>query len=160
MGGGGTLAAANSRPSLQAAVALQPWHTTKSWTGIRVPTMIIGAESDTVAAVGSHSEPFYNSIPASSEKAYVELNGASHFAGNSNPASQGRAMVTWLKRYVDNDLRYEQFMCPAPQSSDYQEWRDTCPGGGETGPNPPPTTTPPPVECQWWEWWCVGSRAL
>jgi dienelactone hydrolase len=46
MGGGGTLAAANARPSLQAAVALQPWHSTKSWSNIRVPTMIIGAESD------------------------------------------------------------------------------------------------------------------
>lgn len=156
MGGGGTLAAANSRPSIQAAVALQPWHSTKSWTGIRVPTMIIGAENDSVASVSSHSVPFYNSIPASSEKAYVELNGASHFAGNSNPADQGRAMVTWLKRYVDNDLRYEQFMCPAPQSSDYSEWRDTCPGGDETDPNPP-TTMPPGNDCRWWEWWCIDS---
>lgn len=41
----------------------------------------------------------------STEKAYVELRGASHFAGNSNPADQGAAMLTWLKRYVDNDDR-------------------------------------------------------
>ena len=128
MGGGGTLEAARARPSLQAAVPLQPWHTTKSWSTIRVPTMIIGAENDSVASVTSHSEPFYNSIPSSSEKAYVELNGESHFAGNSNPADQGRAMVAWLKRYVDNDMRYEPFICPPPSSLDYSEWRNTCPG--------------------------------
>jgi dienelactone hydrolase len=128
MGGGGTLEAARSRPTLQAAVPLQPWHTSRSWSGIRVPTMIIGAENDSVASVSSHSEPFYASIPASSEKAYVELNGESHFAGNANPADQGRAMVSWLKRYVDNDTRYESFICPPPSSLDYSEWRNTCPG--------------------------------
>jgi dienelactone hydrolase len=166
MGGGGTLAAANDRPSIQAAVALQPWHSTKSWSGIRVPTMIIGAENDSTASVSSHSEPFYNSIPASSEKAYVELNNEGHLAGNTNPDDQARAMITWLKRYVDDDLRYEGLMCPPPTSSDYQEWRDTCPGGGggttptttpptTTPPTTtPPTTTPPAEECQWWQWWC------
>jgi dienelactone hydrolase len=128
MGGGGTLEAARSRPTLQAAVPLQPWHSSRSWSGIRVPTMIIGAENDSVASVSSHSEPFYTSIPASSEKAYVELNGESHFAGTANPADQGRAMVSWLKRYVDNDTRYESFICPPPSSLDYSEWRNTCPG--------------------------------
>lgn len=165
MGGGGTLAAANSRSSLQAAVALQPWHSTKSWSNIRVPTMIIGAQSDTVAPVTSHSEPFYTSIPATSEKAYVELSGENHLAANSNPSDQARAMVTWLKRYVDDDTRYEQFMCPAPRLADYSEWRDTCPGGTGSPTNPPPTTTPPtnppptttpppPDDCPWWAWWC------
>ncbi|HET6952987.1 MAG TPA: alpha/beta hydrolase [Acidimicrobiales bacterium] len=128
MGGGGTLAAANSRSSLQAAVALQPWHTTKSWGNLRVPTMIIGAQADTIAPVGSHSQLFYQSIPASTEKAYAELAGASHFAGNSNPDWQGRSMVVWLKRYVDDDTRYEQFMCPAPRAAQLSEYRDTCPG--------------------------------
>ncbi|HEY8525690.1 MAG TPA: dienelactone hydrolase family protein [Acidimicrobiales bacterium] len=160
MGGGGTLAAANSRPSLRAAVALQPWHTTKSWSRLQVPTMIIGAQNDTVAPVASHSEPFYNSIPASTEKAYVELRGESHFAGNTNPDDQGAAMVTWLKRYVDNDTRYEPFMCPPPSSLDYSEWRHTCPGGdqgsGGSGGGGTPGT-PPSEECEWWEWWCSTS---
>ena len=152
MGGGGTLEAANDRPTLQAAVPLQPWHSTKSWPGIRVPTMIIGAENDTIAAVSSHAEPFYRSLSSSIEKAYVELNGESHMAAASNPADQGAAMVTWLKRYVDNDTRYEQFMCPPPSSTDYSEWQHTCPGGED--PGTPPTTVPPGGECEWWEWWC------
>ena len=128
MGGGGTLEAARQRPSLQAAVPLQPWHTTTNWSGIRVPTMIVGAQADTIAPVATMSEPFYQSIPASSEKAYAELAGASHFAGNSNPAYQGRSMIVWLKRYVDDDTRYEPFMCPAPRSPQLSEYRDTCPG--------------------------------
>ncbi|HEX6425359.1 MAG TPA: hypothetical protein VFZ79_17870 [Acidimicrobiales bacterium] len=128
MGGGGTLEAANTRSSLEAAVPLQPWHTDKTWGGIRVPTMIIGAQNDTVASVSSHSIPFYNSIPASSEKAYVELRGESHFAANSDNDWQGRSMVVWLKRYVDNDTRYEPFMCPAPSSISLSDYRHTCPG--------------------------------
>jgi dienelactone hydrolase len=128
MGGGGTLEAARQRSNLQAAVPLQPWHTTTNWSGIRVPTMIIGAQADTIAPVATMSEPFYQSIPASSEKAYAELAGASHFAGNSNPDYQGRSMIVWLKRYVDDDTRYEPFMCPAPRSLQLSEYRDTCPG--------------------------------
>jgi len=159
MGGGGTLRAANDRPSLQAAVALQPWHSSKSWTGVRVPTMIIGAENDSIASVSSHSEPFYNSMSNAPEKAYVELNGESHMAAATNPADQARAMVAWLKRYVDDDTRYDAFTCPPPSSSDYSEWRNTCPNSGGGG-GTPPTTTPPVEECEWWEWWCTDSNAL
>ena len=127
MGGGGALEAADSRPALQAAVPLAPWNTTKSWSGIRVPTMIIGGESDTVAPVASHSQLFYQSIPASAEKAYLELNNASHFFPQTVNTTTGKSMVAWLKRYVDNDTRYDQFLCPAPQSSAISEYRDTCP---------------------------------
>lgn len=152
MGGGGTLEAANDRPSLQAAVPLQPWHSTKSWSNIDVPTMIIGAESDSIASVSSHSERFYTSLNAD-ETAYVELNSESHMAAATNPDDQAYAMISWLKRFVDDDTRYESMLCPPPSSSDYSEWRDTCPGPG--GGTTPPTTTPPPTdECEWWEWWC------
>jgi predicted dienelactone hydrolase len=129
MGGGGTLSAANRRSSLQAAIPLQGWHTTKSWSNVRVPTMVIGAQNDTIASVTTHSEPFYNSIPASSEKAYLELRGASHFVSNSPNTTQAKYMISWLKRYVDNDTRYEQFLCPNPGTDlNISEYRDTCPG--------------------------------
>lgn len=128
MGGGGTLSAADANPALQAAVPLQPWHSDKTWGGVRVPTMIIGAQNDTIASVTTHSEPFYNSIPASSEKAYLELRGASHFVSNSPDTTTAKYMISWLKRYVDNDTRYEQFICPAPSGLAISEYRDTCPG--------------------------------
>ncbi|OZV80489.1 alpha/beta hydrolase [Micromonospora echinospora] len=127
MGGGGSLEASVSRPSLQAAIPLAPWNTTKSWSSVRVPTLIIGGEYDTVAPVSSHSEPFYSSIPAASEKAYLELNGESHFFPQSADALVGKQMVSWLKRFVDNDTRYEPFLCPGPSGLDVEEYRNTCP---------------------------------
>ena len=36
-------------------------------------------------------------------------------------------MIVWLKRYVDNDTRYEQFLCPAPSDSTLSDSRATCP---------------------------------
>ncbi|MFC7529917.1 dienelactone hydrolase family protein [Actinoplanes sp. GCM10030250] len=128
MGGGGSLAAARTRPALQAAVPLTPYHGTKSWTTVRVPTMIIGAENDTVAPVSSHSEPFYTSLTAAPDKAYLELNNATHSA----PTSGGNVTVakyslSWIKRFIDNDTRYDQFLCPAPTGSAIQEYRATCP---------------------------------
>lgn len=127
MGGGGTLEAISDRPAIQAAVPLTPWNTDKTWGEVRTPTLVIGAENDSVAPVGSHSIPFYNSIPASAEKAYLELNGASHFAPNSTNTTIGVSSVAWLKRFVDDDTRYDQFLCPRPSGTAISDYRDTCP---------------------------------
>ncbi|GIJ20689.1 lipase [Micromonospora lutea] len=127
MGGGGSLEAAASRPSLQAAVPLAPWNLTKNWSNLRVPTLIIGGESDSVASVSSHSEPFYNSIPAATEKAYLELNNEGHFFPNTVNTPTAKQMVAWLKRFVDDDTRYEQFLCPGPSGLAVEEYRNTCP---------------------------------
>ncbi|WP_229074324.1 serine aminopeptidase domain-containing protein [Actinoplanes sp. DH11] len=127
MGGGGTLEAAKSRPSLQAAIPLTPWNVTKSFRTNAVPTLIIGAENDTVASVRSHSEPFFQSLPASPGKAYLELNGASHFAPNTPNTTIAKFSISWLKLFVDNDTRYKQFVCPGPGTSTaVQEYRNTC----------------------------------
>ena len=127
MGGGGSLAASRTRPSLQAAIPLAPYHTTKNWSADTVPTLIIGAENDSVAPVSSHAEPFYTSLPASSDKAYLELNNASHSAPTSTNVTIAKYSISWLKRFIDDDTRYEQFLCPAPSGSTIQEYRDTCP---------------------------------
>ncbi|WP_436520855.1 poly(ethylene terephthalate) hydrolase family protein [Actinoplanes sp. HUAS TT8] len=127
MGGGGSLSASKTRPSLQAAVPLTPWHTTKSWTTDQVPTLIIGAENDTTAPVASHAEPFYTSLPSTLDKAYLELNNATHSAPTSANVTIAKYSISWLKRFIDNDTRYEQFLCPAPSGSAIQEYRDTCP---------------------------------
>lgn len=132
MGGGGTLAAADDRPELKAAIPLTPWHTQKNWSSVTVPTMIIGAENDSVASTRSHAIPFYESLNGSLDKAYVELDGASHFAPNTNNTPIARNSIAWLKLFVDEDERYEQFLCPAPSTgwfSDYSDYRDTCPYG-------------------------------
>jgi dienelactone hydrolase len=127
MGGGGSLAASRTRPSLQAAIPLTPWHGTKTWSTVRVPTLVIGAENDTVASVTAHSERFYTSLPATLDKAYLELNNAGHSAPTSSNVTVAKYSISWLKRFVDNDTRYEQFLCPAPSGAAIQEYRDTCP---------------------------------
>ncbi|MFC5287932.1 alpha/beta hydrolase family protein [Actinokineospora guangxiensis] len=127
MGGGGAIEASNDRPALQASIPLTPWHTTKSWSRTSVPTLIIGAENDSVASVASHSERFHTSMPSTLDKAYLELNGAGHFAPNSSNTTIAKYSIAWLKRFIDNDTRYEQFLCPAPSGSAIEEYRDTCP---------------------------------
>jgi len=127
MGGGGTLRAASQRPALQAAIPLTGWHTTKNWSSVRVPTLVVGAESDSVAPVASHSEPFYTSLPSTLDKAYLELNNASHFAPNTSNTTIARQSIAWLKRFVDDDERYTQFLCPPPSGTAISEYRSTCP---------------------------------
>ncbi|WP_199827708.1 alpha/beta hydrolase family protein [Streptomyces specialis] len=129
MGGGGALRAAATRPEIQAAIPLTPWHLNQDWSSVRVPTLIVGGETDIIASVGAHSEPFYESLTNAPERAYLEMEGQGHFVTNSANPTVGRYVLSWLKRYVDNDTRYEQFLCPAPApSSVISEYRDSCPG--------------------------------
>ncbi|MFD3326867.1 alpha/beta hydrolase family protein [Streptomyces sp. NPDC058701] len=128
MGGGGTLEAAKSRPSLQAAIPLTGWNLDKSWPEIQTPTLVIGADGDSIAPVGTHSEPFYESLPGSLDKAYLELNGATHFTPNSSNTTIAKYSIAWLKRFIDNDVRYEQFLCPLPRPGlTIEEYRGNCP---------------------------------
>jgi predicted dienelactone hydrolase len=128
MGGGGSLEAAKDRPSLQAAIPLTPWNLDKTWPELRTPTMIIGADGDSVAPVSSHAEPFYQNLPSSLDKAYLELNNATHFTPNSNDTTIAKYSISWLKRFIDNDTRYEQFLCPLPRPSlTIEEYRGNCP---------------------------------
>ena len=73
------------------------------------PVLIVGGESDTVAPVSSHSIPFYNSLGG--PKTYVELNNASHFFPQSPEPTTSRALVSWFKRWLNNDTRFTPFTC-------------------------------------------------
>ncbi|MCL7368941.1 bis(hydroxyethyl) terephthalate hydrolase [Streptomyces ardesiacus] len=130
MGGGGTLEAAKSRPSLQAAIPLTPWNLDKTWPEVSTPTLIVGADGDTVAPVLTHAEPFYSSLPSSTDRAYLELNNATHFSPNTSNTTIAKYSISWLKRFIDNDTRYEQFLCPLPRPSlTIEEYRGNCPHG-------------------------------
>ncbi|MFC8272757.1 alpha/beta hydrolase family protein [Streptomyces sp. NPDC057271] len=130
MGGGGTLEAAKSRPSLKAAIPLTGWNTDKTWPEISTPTLVVGADGDTIAPVATHSEPFYESLPTSLDKAYLELNGATHFTPNTSDTTIAKYSISWLKRFIDDDTRYDQFLCPLPRPSlTIEEYRGTCPLG-------------------------------
>ncbi|MFF9896228.1 alpha/beta hydrolase [Streptomyces longispororuber] len=128
MGGGGSLEAAKDRPSLRAAIPLTGWNLDKTWSEMRVPTMLIGADGDTIAPVATHSRPFYESLPSTLDRAYLELNNATHFTPNVPDTTIAKYSVSWLKRFIDNDTRYEQFLCPLPRPSrTIDEYRGNCP---------------------------------
>jgi len=135
MGGGGSLEAANVLAGLRAVVPMQPFNSSwTNWNGITAPTLIIGSDGDTTAAVATHAIPFFQSIPGTTQKAYIELRNALHrepvnvaFDGAENPI-HAMYTVVWLKRHVDDDLRYQQFLCPNPgTSAAIRDFRIDCP---------------------------------
>ncbi|XRQ06706.1 alpha/beta hydrolase family protein [Actinomadura welshii] len=130
MGGGGTLEAADDRPSLQAAIPLAPWNLSYDWAGVRVPTMIMAADNDFIAPADSMARAYFDSLTGAPEKAYLELRNAGHMTFNSPDATIAKYSIAWMKRFVDDDTRYEQFLCPAPQpDGEIASYADTCPTG-------------------------------
>lgn len=129
MGGGGTLEATVKRPSLKAAVPMAPWDSsTKNFSGDTVPTLIVAAQNDNIAPIAQHAKPFYASLSTSQPKMYLELAGASHTTSNSPNTTIAQYDISWLKRFIDNDTRYTQFLCPTPStSSTISAINNTCP---------------------------------
>lgn len=117
MGGGGSLIAARDYPTLKASYPMTPWSPTSNFSTVRVPTMIIGADGDTIAPVATMSRVYYQNLPSTTSKAYGELNNATHFAPNMTNTPIGRYAVTWMKRFVDSDTRYSPFLCGAPHQA-------------------------------------------
>lgn len=127
MGGGGALSAGVDNPDLEAVVGLQPWNLFVGYSDLRVPSLQVGVSDDFIAPPGSNAEVFYQQIPAASEKAYLEVGSGTHFLGNVFNAEQARSTLAWFKRYIDDDTRYSQFLCPPPSGGLIVEYRHTCP---------------------------------
>lgn len=126
MGGGATLEAEAASPSLKAAVALAPWDLDDPTGRIKTPTMIQGATDDLLAPVNVFAQPFYSTI-IGVKKALIELKGGHgiFFAPNATIA---KYTIAWMKRFVDNDTRYNRFLCPTPRpNSVIARFQDTCP---------------------------------
>ncbi|SDH07108.1 Dienelactone hydrolase family protein [Lentzea fradiae] len=128
MGGGGALRASASRPALQASIPMAPWHLTRNWSAVQVPTLVLGGQNDPTAPNSQHSTPFYNSITAAPDKAFLELRGGDHSDPRRDNVTVRKYSLSWLKRFVDDDLRYDQFLCPPPvPNTVISVYRDTCP---------------------------------
>lgn len=139
MGGGGSLSAAAKDNTLKAAIPLAPWSANNDWSKVSTPTLIIAGQNDTVAPPSTMATTFYSTLPASLDKAYMEMKAADHFFPNNigpdamKPILQKYA-VSWLKRFVDNDMRYSPFLCGAPHAADLNSsnslisaYKETCP---------------------------------
>ncbi|OGI66810.1 MAG: hypothetical protein A2W18_01685 [Candidatus Muproteobacteria bacterium RBG_16_60_9] len=138
MGGGGSLIAAQNNPStIKAAVPLAPYNSSTNFSSIRQPVLIFACESDSTAPPNQHALPFYNSMPSTNDKAYAEVNNGSHSCANS-PSNQsgtiGKYGVSWMKRFLDDDLRFGPYLCDAPHQQDlsgttFSRYLETCPYG-------------------------------
>lgn len=136
-GGGGTLLAARDNPSLKAAIPMAPKTTSgTNFSGITVPTLIVGCESDTTAPPSSWAIPFYTSIPTTVKKGYLEINNGDHFCpttGAANTTMIGKYGISWMKRFMDNDTRFSPFLCGSPHDADVANtvvvsgYRQNCP---------------------------------
>ncbi|MCG8535117.1 MAG: hypothetical protein MI808_08465 [Pseudomonadales bacterium] len=131
MGGGGTLKLATER-HLEAIIPQAPWYAGfNDFDEITTPTFIIACEIDAIAPVAQHASPFYNDIPNSTPKAFLEIDGGDHFCANSNYPWEdilGKYGIAWMKRFIDNDTRYQQFLCGPNHEADrdLEEYRDNC----------------------------------
>lgn len=112
MGGGGALIAAQRQPALKAVVSLAGFEFAKTFSGITTPTLLVAGQNDFVASSASHSSQFYNSIPTTTPKAFALLKGADHYVYLNPNGAVATSSISWLKRYVDNDTRYTQFLTP------------------------------------------------
>ncbi|MFT4035086.1 MAG: hypothetical protein QM679_05890 [Patulibacter sp.] len=113
MGGGGAIEAAKRRSTLKAAVGLTPWNLNYIGTADRSPTLIIGAEKDTIAAPYFFANPLYAGINSSTPKMLSNLAGLGHMAPISRNTAIEGTVVAWMKRFVDGDTRYTSLLCPA-----------------------------------------------
>jgi hypothetical protein len=141
MGGGGVVYATEHRPSLKAAVALAPFSPSQNMSTDTVPTMVIGGQNDTVVTP-SYLDGLYATMPASTQSAFLQIAGADHVYYTHPNNVEMKALIPWLKTFVDNDTRYTQFLCPTlPDPSSISIYRPKCPytpggnpgGGGNTG---------------------------
>jgi dienelactone hydrolase len=126
MGGGGALDAALRRPSLRATIGNAPHLPSGSLANDQVPTLIYAMQNDTLVPP-SRLTTLYDTIPATTEHAYLEIAGAGHNYIGQPSTTLARTMIPWLKIFLDDDARYSQFLCPLADSSGISQHRDTCP---------------------------------
>jgi hypothetical protein len=118
---------------------MQPWQPGGSFPMISAPTMIIGAASDTIAAVSSNAQGHYSSIPDSVEKFLVVIEGDHYLStdrtsgvpqsdmavANDNYDPQAAYMVPFYKLFLESDERYRPYLYGSERSmekvTDYQK---------------------------------------
>ncbi len=135
LGGGGALVAGVQNPGLKAVIPLAPYFDSTNFAQLEVPTLVVGCQRDVTAPVDALAIPIYANIPQSVSKAYLELAGGDHLCvetGNGNKAVQGKYAVAWLKRFVDEDVRYSPYLCGSPHAADLASdavsgYRENCP---------------------------------
>lgn len=133
MGGGGTLLAANSTPTLKAVFAIEPWNPSTTYTMDTVPTLMFGGTSDTLAGPPMPDSQ-YTSIPMSTPKMLYVVTSGTHWVATSPTNSTtdmapdsmstpnvARFGISWVKVFIECDDRFRPFLLVKPSdAADFQ----------------------------------------
>ena len=127
MGGGGVLIAANKYPNeFQAAIPFTPWQPAGDFSQVTAPTLVMAGSADRVAGVADHAWPHFQSIPESTIKVFLEIDGGSHYIADTSRgedlATIGRYGIAWLTLYLDGDERYRGFIYGDQAAADSEKF--------------------------------------
>lgn len=121
MAGGGALTAAITE-KVSAVIAIHPWSTIP-FTTVSEPVLVIGGTWDAIAPMSEHATPIYRSLSASPEKGLLTRVEGTHRAGlDADPLIMPR-MISFLKLYVDKDVRYRSLYLSRPEP--HTRWETT-----------------------------------
>jgi dienelactone hydrolase len=123
VGGAGTLIAAESTPSLKAAITMAAWSPGEEFSDDEVPTLLFAGSADEVS--GGQAQDFFASLPSTTPKMLYEVRGGPHEIGNDPQNANGeigRYGLSWLEVFLVGDERYRQFLEEVPaQASDFRQ---------------------------------------
>jgi dienelactone hydrolase len=127
MGGGGVVYATEHRPALKAGIALAPFSPSQNMSSDKVPTLVFGGQKDPTVTP-SYLRGLYATMPAATKSAFAQIAGANHLFYTHPNNVQMKLIIPWLKIFVDNDNRYEKFLCPSlPDPSKISMYQPKCP---------------------------------
>ena len=110
MGGGGAMLAAGMTPGLKGGVAFAPWAQSTNVRTSAVPMAYLAGTADGVAPASSHASVFYNATPLTTKKMLGVIQGADHNFPKTASQPASYTQVAWMKRFLDSDTRYSQFL--------------------------------------------------
>ncbi|HTB72505.1 MAG TPA: hypothetical protein VK762_04645 [Polyangiaceae bacterium] len=129
MGGGGTLLAANTTPSLKAVFAMEPWNPSTTYPMDTVPTLMFGGTSDGLAGPPMPDDQ-YTSIPSTTPKMLYVVTSGTHYVSTSPTNSStdmapdsmstgnvARFGLSWLKVFMECDDRFRPFLLVKPSDA-------------------------------------------
>lgn len=127
MGGGGVVYATEHKPALRAGVELAPFSPSQNMSSDRVPTLVFGGQKDPTVTP-SYLKGLYATMPTATKSAFAQIAGADHLFYTHPNNVQMKLIIPWLKIFVDNDNRYEKFLCPSlPDPSRISMYQPKCP---------------------------------
>jgi hypothetical protein len=102
-------------PALKATISMCGWNPGNNYGKVMTPALLFASQGDPLA--GGQSQGFYDTIPNTTPKLLWEAPGGDHWLFNT-PKSLGGAVgrygLSWLKVYLEGDMRYAPFLKQTP----------------------------------------------